>query len=157
MSRQNCLTLASLLTAISIVSAGARAADTDKPMAIKGYDPVAYFSLSKPMHGDSRYQFEWDGSIYRFISAKHREMFKGDPNRYAPRYRGLCAMGLAAKGYKVVADPRNWIIHEGRLYITQRAFGPAAFRKDPRRWVNNARAHLAALGDAPIGSSLSWW
>lgn len=149
--------LTSLLAAVLPFLAGGASAETQTPLAIKGYDAVAYFTLSKPTLGSTKYQTEWDGSNYRFISAKHRGMFQRDPDRYTPRYRGLCAMGLAAKGYKVVADPNNWVIHEGRLYITQRAYGPAAFRKHPNRWVANANAHLAALKDAPVGSGLSWW
>lgn len=66
-------------------------------------------------------------------------------------------MGLAAKGYKVTANPENWTIHQGRLYVTQRDFGPPIFRKDPKRWIASANVNVEALKDVPIGSALSWW
>ncbi len=84
-------------------------------------------------------------------------MFINDPDRYVPQYRGLCAMGLGAKGYKVEANPENWVIHEGQLYVTQQEFGPIAFRTDPERWVSSANVYMQALDGLPIGSSVSWW
>lgn len=129
----------------------------DSRLALKGYDPVAYFTMGKPVKGSAGFQFIFDDVRYHFANAEHLDMFRGDPDRYAPRYRGLCAMGLGAKGYKVEANPENWIIHEGKLYVTQREFGPAAFSADPERWVASANAHVGALAGLPIGSSLSWW
>ena len=31
------------------------------PLAIKGYDPVAYFALGKPMRGLPEIEYEWNG------------------------------------------------------------------------------------------------
>jgi hypothetical protein len=43
-----------------------------KGVAIKGYDPVAYFTLSKPVEGKK----------------DHLRLFKSDPEKYAPQYGG---------------------------------------------------------------------
>lgn len=157
MKQGGMLLLSAAVLAGLAISTDARAEAGDRSLAIMGYDPVAYFTKSRAMVGDKRFELEWDGSVYRFISARHREMFKTDPERYAPQYRGLCAMGLGVKGYKVQAHPENWVIHDGRLYITQRSFGPPGFRKAPKRWSAKAAEHLAALERAPVGSALSWW
>ena len=101
------------------------------PLAIKGYDPVAYFALGKPMRGLPGIEYEWNGYRYRFSRAEHRELFKADPKYYAPQFENYCAMALA-KGALVEADPENWLINEGNLYIFGKPApaGPTLFQKD---------------------------
>ena len=101
------------------------------PLAIKGYDPVAYFAGGKPMRGLPEIEYEWNGYRYRFSLAEHRELFKVDPKHYAPQFENYCAMALA-KGALVEADPENWLIKEGKLYIFGKPApaGPALFQKD---------------------------
>ena len=119
-------------------------------MSLKGYDPVAYFTMGRPTIGNAKYQAAFEDVRYHFVSSKHLEIFRGEPDKYAPRFTGLCAMGLGAKGYKVEANPENWVIHKGHLYLTHRSFGPPIFRKGPDRWVDAAGKHVRILKDAPI-------
>lgn len=101
------------------------------PLAIKGYDPVAYFTEGKPTPGVPEIEYEWDDRRYRFASAEHRELFKADPVRYAPQFGNYCAMALT-KGEVVVANPENWLISDGRLYVFGKAppAGPALFQQN---------------------------
>lgn len=151
-----------ILSVVAMMALGASwAAAGDPPdeprLALKGYDPVAYFTMGRPVPGNPEFQHDVDETRYYFATAEHLELFEEDPDHYAPQYRGLCTMGLAAKGYRVEANPENWVIHEGRLYVTQRSFGPEGFRKAPERWVVEAEENLELLEDAPIGTGLSWW
>jgi YHS domain-containing protein len=57
-------------------------------VAIKGYDTVAYFTLGEPTLGSPEFEHEWRGAKWRFANAEHLEMFKQDPERYAPQYGG---------------------------------------------------------------------
>lgn len=57
-------------------------------VAIKGYDPVAYFTEGKPVKGKEEFEFEWKGAKWRFANARHLELFRGDPEAYAPQYGG---------------------------------------------------------------------
>lgn len=136
---------------------GGPSAAAEERLALQGYDPVAYFTMGRPVQGKPEFTYALDAVRYWFASSKHLELFRADPDRYVPQYKGLCAMGLGAKGYKVEADPHNWLIHEGRLYVTQRDFGPPAFKTDPKRWVASADAHIKALEGLPVGSGLAWW
>lgn len=54
--------------------------------AIKGYDPVAYFTESKPALGDPKISYNYQGADWNFASAKNRDAFKADPAKYAPQY-----------------------------------------------------------------------
>ena len=58
-------------------------------VAIKGYDAVAYHTESQALKGKSEYSYEWNDAIWHFSSAKNRELFATDPERYAPQYGGF--------------------------------------------------------------------
>ena len=86
-------------------------------IAIKGYDPVAYHEDGKPVNGSSKYEFEWKDAKWRFASAEHRDLFKANPENYAPRYGGYCAWAVS-QGYTASVDPENaWTTFEGKLYL----------------------------------------
>ena len=74
---------------------------------------------------------ERDGVHYHFVSAEHRELFKADPIRYAPQFGDNCAMALAL-GELDEANPENWLISDGKLYIFGKSapMGPALFQQD---------------------------
>jgi YHS domain-containing protein len=98
-------------------------------IALKGYDPVAYFTDERPIVGDPQYQYEWDGAVYRFASAQHLALFKADPDRYLPQYNNWCAASVA-KGEKVYGNPEWWLVVDGRLYLFGRPIGPGLMSKD---------------------------
>jgi len=100
------------------------------PLAIKGYDPVDYITDEKPTLGLPAFEYEWDEHVWRFSSAKHRELFETDPARYAPQFGNYCAMALSI-GQIVIADPKNWLISDGKLYIFGKPApaGPVLFQR----------------------------
>jgi hypothetical protein len=57
-------------------------------IAIKGYDPVAYFTQGKPVQGKKEFSHQWNSATWLFGNKMHLELFKGDPARYAPQYGG---------------------------------------------------------------------
>jgi len=57
-------------------------------IAIKGYDPVAYFTQGEPVKGIKEFSHQWNNATWLFADKIHLEMFKGDPPRYAPQYGG---------------------------------------------------------------------
>ena len=113
-------------------------------LALKGYDPVAYFTDGKPTPGVETYELSWDGQRYRFASAQHRDLFRQNPDKYAPQFGGACTMNLAA-GVKREADPNNWIISDGNLYVFAGAAGPGNFARDPRNNAARAAANWQRL------------
>jgi hypothetical protein len=128
-SRRNAIRLI-LLAASSTFATAVKSNATEKaPLAIKGYDPVAYFTDGKPTRGLPEFEYEWDEHRYRFFRAEHRELFKADPVRYAPQFADFCAMSLAQREI-VEADPENWLISDGKLYLFGKSIGPDLFQKD---------------------------
>jgi hypothetical protein len=128
----------------ALVVAPLAAAAESVPLAIKGYDPVAYFTLGKAVRGSPAIEYEWDEQRYRFARPDHLELFKADPARYAPRFGNLCAIALA-RGEIVEANPEYWVISEGRLYLFGKAIGPSLFQKDVAGNVANAERNRAKL------------
>lgn len=122
----------------------AQAIQPPQKLAIKGFDPVAYFTDGKPTPGLEAYQLSWDGQIYRFASARHRDLFKANPDKYAPQFGGSCAMNMA-RGVRAEADPHNWVISDGNLYVFAGPAGPDNFRKDPRANAARAAANWQAI------------
>ena len=57
-------------------------------LALKGYDPVAYFSEGRPVKGQETFQHEWQGVKWRFASQEHIDIFRENPEKYAPQYGG---------------------------------------------------------------------
>ena len=129
--------------AILLAANGPLRADT-APLALKGYDPVAYFTDAKPTPGREQFELLWDGQRYRFASAQHRKMFKTSPDRYAPQFGGLCAMNLS-NGVKRESDPHNWVISNGNLYVFAGERGMQNFSKAPEDYAARAAAHLKTL------------
>lgn len=84
--------------------------------AIKGYDPVAYFTDSKPVQGKEEFKLSYAGANWFFSSQKNLELFKSNPSKYMPQYGGYCAFGLAG-GYKAPISPDAWTIVDNKLYL----------------------------------------
>ncbi len=121
--------LAVLATAALLATSLPSAAAEKVPLAIKGYDPVAYFTVGKPVLGLPELEHEWDEHRYRFSRAEHREQFKADPVRYAPQFANYCAMALT-RGELDEANPEWWLINDGKLYIFGKEAGPSRFQQD---------------------------
>ena len=87
-----------------------------KGVAIKGYDPVAYFTQSKPVKGSPTFAHQWMGATWWFASAEDRDQFAAQPEKFAPQFGGYCAYGVS-KNHTVSIDPEAWRIVEGKLYL----------------------------------------
>ena len=84
--------------------------------AIRGYDPVAYFTDGKPVKGSTGYKADYKGSTFHFRSQANRDAFVADPAKYAPQYGGFCAFGTAG-GYKAATHPSAFTIVGNKLYL----------------------------------------
>ena len=85
-------------------------------LMLKGYDPVAYFTLGKPVPGKVEIAVRHDGLDYRFTTEEHRKMFLANPERFVPKYGGFCAQGIA---YAVMfgGEAEKFQIINDRLFI----------------------------------------
>jgi len=85
-------------------------------VALKGADPVAYFTDSAYVQGDAAYSHDWNGATWHFASAENRDLFAGEPEKYAPQYGGYCAWAVS-QGNTAAIDPNAWEIVDSKLYL----------------------------------------
>ncbi len=94
-------------------------------LAIKGYDPVAYFESNKAIEGKSSISLILDGITYNFSTPQNKELFRINPSKYEPQYGGWCAYAMGSSNEKVEIDPATFKITNGKLYLFYHT------------WVNN--------------------
>ncbi len=127
-----------LLTAflfISPVSAQTPEIFSHDGAAIRGYDPVAYHTVGKPVRGSDKFVLSWNGALWKFSSRENLDLFTNDPEHYAPQYGGYCAWA-AAQGYVASTIPEAWAIHEGKLYLNYS-------RRVQRNWNKDIPGYIA--------------
>jgi YHS domain-containing protein len=118
------------------------------PLALQGYDPVAYFTDGKPVEGKADYELAWDGQRYRFASAQHRDLFKVNPDKYAPQFGGSCAMNMSA-GVRRESDPHNWVITNGNLYVFAGVRGMENFKQNIAENSSKAATNWKSMKPVP--------
>ena len=110
-----CLLAVWAITTPQAYSAGAINKD-ENGIAIKGYDTVAYFTEGRAVKGSDKFSYTWEGAVWRFSTSQNRELFAENPAEYAPQFGGHCANGMSA-GVVAGADPEQWTIVDGKLYL----------------------------------------
>ena len=135
---------AALVLALSAASAAAGDFFEKDGAAIRGYDPVAYFTQSQPVRGSPAHTAEFRGSTFRFASQANRDAFAANPAKYAPQYNGFCAFGVAG-GYKASIDPAAFTIVDNKLYLNYNSAVQKQWRADVPGFVTRADRNWPAV------------
>ncbi|AHK42561.1 hypothetical protein ASD02_17545 [Ensifer sp. Root1252] len=122
-------------------------------VAIKGYDPVAYFTESKALEGSPQFSYRWLGANWQFASAENRELFIREPTRYAPQYGGYCADGVSFGTVTTNIDPKAWRIIEGKLFLSYDPGAAEGFEKNPNKLVDSKK-HWSEVENTLISEKL---
>lgn len=106
-------------------------------VAVRGYDPVAYFTLGAPTRGLATLKATYQGAEFHFATPANRAAFIANPTRYAPQFGGYCAWAVS-QGYTAGIDPESWAIVDGKLYLN--------YNKDIQARWSRDRANLIVAG-----------
>jgi YHS domain-containing protein len=112
--------------------------------AILGYDTAAYFTDGKPVKGQDAFTYEWMGAKWKFASQAHLDLFKANPEKYAPQYGGYCAYGVSQDNL-VSIEPDKFKVEGGKLYLNFDADVQAKWLKDLTGYIKQADAKFPAL------------
>jgi len=112
-------------------------ADVQTGLAISGFDPVSYFTDSRPKIGRAEVEYGFARVTWRFDNEGNRAAFMRDPEVYMPRFGGYDPVAIA-RGASVAGHPLYWVVVHERLYLFYDATARAAFLKDPDRYIDAA-------------------
>ena len=115
-----------------------------KGIAIKGYDPVAYFTMGKAVKGSNNISFSYEEAIYYFVNQEHRSLFMKNPENYLPQFGGYCAWAVK-EGYIAPIDPEAWTIVDDRLFLNYSKSVKRRFVKDLQENIRKAYSNWPAL------------
>jgi YHS domain-containing protein len=118
-------------------------------LALRGYDPVAYFETGKPTHGMAAIKASYGGARYLFATKAHRRSFLSNPNKYLPQFGGFCAVGTSF-GEKVDVDPETGKIVNGKLYLNNGPKAQEIFASDPVDTISRAEHNWPTVRDKAL-------
>ena len=140
--------LIALIAFLGIAQAKAQKSEifTTGGKAIKGYDPVAFFTDSKPVKGSDSLSYQWKEATWLFASRKNLETFKSDPDKYAPQYGGYCAYGLS-QGHKAPTQTDTWTVVNDKLYFNYNSKVKELWVKDQQSLIKTADEKWPGIKD----------
>ena len=115
-----------------------------KYIAIKGHDPVGYFSKNRAIQGIDKFSLIWNNKLWRFSHLTNLELFKATPEKYAPQYNGNCAYGCS-EGRLANASPKAWTIMDGKLYFNYNKKVRMMWMQEAAKRINAADAYWAKV------------
>ena len=101
--------------ALTVHAAGESNVDSSG-LALKGYDPVAYFTENKPVQGKPEFTAGTKAPLTALPAPPTATPSPPRRRSTAPQYGGYCAFGIAS-GYKAPIEPDAWTVVDGKLYL----------------------------------------
>jgi YHS domain-containing protein len=117
-----------------------------KNVAIKGYDPVAYFTVGKAVKGNEGFSYEWHNATWFFSTSENSKLFASAPAKYAPQYDGYCAWAMS-EARKASTDPEVWKIVNGKLYLNCSRMASDKWSRDIPGNIKKADANWLKLSE----------
>lgn len=108
--------------------------------ALGGYDPVAFFTESKPVKGTADYNHKWKDATWQFSSKQNLDSFTASPERYAPQYCGYCSYGTA-DGHKAPTEADTWTVLDNKLYFNYNKDVKRLWDKDRPKYIEQANGN----------------
>lgn len=117
-----------------------------KGQAIKGFDTVSYFEEKAPLEGKKQFSFEYANATWLFANEKNLELFKQNPEKYAPQYGGWCAYGVAHANDFVETNPKKaYSVVDGKLYLNYDQSVKKLWEEDTKENIKTANTNWPAL------------
>ena len=145
-SRRLLITLFASIIALPVVAGEFFEVDG---VALRGYDPVAYFVEGQPVKGLPVHSYRYRDSLFQFSTAENQRKFAADPAKYAPQFGGFCALGTA-NGYKVRTEPDAFKVVGGRLYFNYNRKVLELWTQDEPGYIKRANENWPEVSQQPM-------
>ena len=113
-------------------------------IALGGYDPVAFFTDGKAVHGNPSISATNDGATYIFASEEHKTLFESEADKYVPQHGGFCSYGVSV-GALFPVDIDTWQIVDGKLYLNLNPDILKTFNMDQENNIEKANENWPKL------------
>ena len=133
-----------LYCSVSVIKAQQSEVFVKDGKAIRGYDPVAFFTLNRPEKGYDSLQYHWKNAVWLFSSRGNLEKFTADPEKFCPQYGGYCAYGTA-DGHKAPTETDTWTIVNGKLYFNYNQKVKSFWTKNQEALILKADANWVGI------------
>jgi YHS domain-containing protein/thioredoxin-related protein len=109
--------------------------ESEDRAALDGYCPVSLIRTGKLLSGSSDVTMMHAGKTYRFASRELLDLFRKEPERYAPANRGECPVTQLDRGKTVNGDPHWGVLFKNHLFLFASENDRRQFLKEPDRYA----------------------
>ncbi len=120
---------------------------SENGIAINGFDAVSYINEGKAVKGNSVYAHQWGSTTWLFSSQSNLDLFKADPEKFAPQYGGWCAYGVS-ENHKSPTDPNAFTVAGGKLFLNYSIRVMQKWRSDTTQYIRRANQNWPALRES---------
>ncbi len=135
------LLLSSIANAAKPVYSGGR-----ERAAIRGFDPVSYFTEGQPRKGSEEFTLKHNGAKWMFSNKENLEKFSANPEKYTPQFGGYCAYAVA-NGSTASIKPEFFTIYNDKLYLNYSRSVYKKWLKDKDAYIKSASQEWPSLID----------
>jgi YHS domain-containing protein len=112
--------------------------------ALGGYCPAAYLLLGKAVKGDPAFQSTFAGELYYLSGEDAKKQFDADPERFLPRFNGLCTTALGGSyGNRLPSNPEVFDVVDGKVYLFSSERAKHAYQRGPNIYITNASVRFS--------------
>jgi hypothetical protein len=118
-------------------------------IALHGFDPVAYFTQNKAVLGKPQLTAMYHRVTYEFASKEDQTTFQANPEKYVPQFGGFCAFATSV-GVKADADPHEFAVNDGKLYVNNNEQAQKLFQQDVAGNIEKADHNWPDVAKLPM-------
>jgi YHS domain-containing protein len=147
-------TACAALALATLIAPGVRAdsatdVNTIGGIALHGFDPVAYFTQNEAVLGSPHFTAVYHGVTYEFASKENQTAFQANPEKYVPQFGGFCAFATSV-GVKADADPHEFVVSNGKLYVNNNPQAEKLFQQDVAGNIEKADHNWPDVAKLPM-------
>ena len=116
----NRLWIACLLLFLGLPGVTASAAEwntNENNVALDGHDVMSYWQEDRAVRGKVGFSTEYQGATFYFSSQQNLDAFRADPEKFAPKFGGFCAFGVASQKAKFPVNAQTFKVYNGALLL----------------------------------------
>ncbi len=107
-----------------------------KFLGLDGYSPVALNTGKLWKKGRPKFEADYLGVTYRFVSLEEKDFFQADPARYAPRLLGCDPVILADEGRAVKGQIQHGVFFRDQVYLLASEANRTEFLQNPAYYAD---------------------